>query len=307
MSAVGSAGSSSSDSLWYQLYLQSLQGAGQASSSSSAAALLGSQPATTTAPPQVPPAAMRRRIAAHTASGTNSSTVDLTDLRSQIETAVTNALNNASATDDPSDLLQAVHNAVDSTLQANGISPQQLNPQQQVHRHGGHHGHHHKAASDDSQSTNPASADGTTSDADGDSDGSSTSTGQGQDLLAILTQLGNQTNQPGGVNYSFSASSSSSQPTTLAAALSGSSATVNGGLDLNSLFAQLFASFPTGLGTRRTSLTADLTLQKPGELAFSYFSLRSSSPPGVGSLRQSAYNRLSLSARQIIRCAGLIA
>jgi trimeric autotransporter adhesin len=247
MSGVGSVGSSSSDSLWYQLYLQSLQGASQASNSSSAAALLGSQPATTTST-ATSSSGSDASGNNNGASGSNSSTVDLTDLRSQIETAVTNALNNASATDDPSDLLETVHNAVDATLQANGISPQQLNPQQHVHRHGGHHGHHHKAASDDSQSTNPASADGTTSDADGDSDGSSTSTGQGQDLLAILTQLGNQTNQPGGANYSFSASSASSQLTTLAAALSTSSATANGGLDLNSLFAQLFASFPSGSG-----------------------------------------------------------
>ena len=241
MSAVGSVGSSSSDSLWYQLYLQSLQPAGQVSSPAAAGATppSGSDPIANLIGGDTSPTG--------TATSGNSSSASLTDLRSQIETAVTNALNNTSATDNPGDLLQTVHNAIDSTLQANGISPQQLNPQQ-VHRHGGHHGHHHNAASSDSPSTNPASADGTTSDADGDNDGSSTSTGQGQDLLAILTQLGNQTNQPGGANYSFSASSAASQPTTLAAALSTSSATANGGLDLNSLFAQLFASFPPGSG-----------------------------------------------------------
>jgi hypothetical protein len=240
MSAVGAVGAGSSDSLWYQLYLQSLQGAGGATGASGAAAVAGSPTAnasgdassagTTSTPP-----------------GTGS-TVNLTDLRSQIETAVTQALNGATNTSDPGDLLQTVHQAIDSTLQANGIDPQQLQ------RHG-HHGHHHRAVSDGSQSTGGASAttdpnatDPNAVDPNGDSDGTATSPGQGQDRLAILAILGNQNNPATGVSSSSAANSASNPPNTLAAVLATNNTSANGGFDLASLFGQLFATFPPGSG-----------------------------------------------------------
>jgi hypothetical protein len=233
MSAVGGVGAGSSDSLWYQLYLQSLGGAagapavaGTTENSSGDASSAGA----TSTPPST------------------GSTVNLTDLRSQIETAVTQALNGATNSSDPGALLQTVHQAIDSTLQANGIDPQQLQ------RHG-HHGHHHRAVSDGSQTTGGASAtsdpnatDPNAVDPNGDSEGTATSPGQGQDLLAILAILGNQNSPATGVTALSGANSALNPPNTLAAVLATNNTSTNGGFDLASLFGQLFATFPPGSG-----------------------------------------------------------
>jgi trimeric autotransporter adhesin len=243
MSAIGSVGSTNSSSLLYQLYLQSLQPTSQVAGLTGTAALLGSQPSDSSGGTSTSSSSDGASTTGAAASGSSTSPANLTDLRSQIESAVTEALSNVGAASTPGDLLQTVHNAIDSTLQANGINPQQL-------RGHGHHGHHHHAAADGSQSTNSSqsSTNGASSDADGDSDGSSANTSQGQDLLAILSLLGNQGSPPGSSNYSSGTNSTLTQPTSLAAVLASSSTTANGGLDLTSLFGQLFSSFPSGSG-----------------------------------------------------------
>jgi hypothetical protein len=245
MSAIGSIGSTNSSSLLYQLYLQSLQPTSQVAGLTGSAALLGSQPSNSSDGTSNSSSSDGTSTTGAAASGSSTSPANLTDLRNQIESAVTEALNNVGATSTPGDLLQTVHNAIDSTLQANGINPQQL-------RGHGHHGHHHRTAADDNQSTNSSnsSTNGTSSngDGDGDNDGSSANTSQGQDLLAILSLLGNQGSPPGSSNYSSGTNSALTQPTSLAAVLASSSTPANGGLDLTSLFGQLFSSFPSGSG-----------------------------------------------------------
>ena len=112
MSSISSTGSSSS--LWYLLNAQQ------------AAATTGQTGSGTSA--------------SGTASSTSgSSSIDPSNLRSQIETAVTGALSNLSPTS-TGQVLQAVGGAINSTLQDNGINPSQF----QAH---GHHGHHHHAQS----------------------------------------------------------------------------------------------------------------------------------------------------------------
>ena len=223
MSSIGSVGSSS---LWYLLYAQSALGPGQVGSSTS-----------------TPSTSQSSSTAADSSAAGSSGGV--ADLRSQIEAAVTNAVSQLGPSASPSDVLQAVGGAVDSTLQANGINPQQS------HAHG-HHGHHHRAQSSDNQlgSSSLGDSDG---DGDGSASGSNDTNGtsgsggsQTTDLLAILLQIGSQSTQPGSNNTSSNSGNSSNQAGTLASAID--SSTTGGNLDLNTLFGQLFANFPAGSG-----------------------------------------------------------
>lgn len=65
-------------------------------------------------------------------SAGSSASSALADLRSQLETAVTNAISGLDPSVSPSDAIQVIGSAISQTLQANGIGPQQGpgNPQQ---------------------------------------------------------------------------------------------------------------------------------------------------------------------------------
>jgi hypothetical protein len=230
MSAVGSVGSSDSSSLLYLLYLQNSNAVGSAGNTTGAAATTDT---------------------GDSSASSTSSTSDLADLRSQIETAVTNAINNVSDSSDPSDVFKSVHDAIQSTLEANGVNPQQA-------RGHGHHGHHHHASVGQSQSStsesDPTETDPFATDPNVDPTSGTDAiaqTGQGgsnQDLLSILFQIGGQSSQPISGNSTPTSGVQSNQPTNLAGVLSASNANGNGGLDLNTLFGQLFANFPAGSG-----------------------------------------------------------
>jgi hypothetical protein len=73
----------------------------------------------------------------------------LTDLRKQIEAAVIDAVKNFDPANSTSSLGQTIKDAVDKTLQANGVDPSQLPASP---HHGGHHRHHADAA----QSSDPS-------------------------------------------------------------------------------------------------------------------------------------------------------
>jgi len=64
-------------------------------------------------------------------STTAVSSVNPTDLKSQIDAAVSAAIKNQSPSGSVTDLLQSIRSAIDNTLKQNGIDPKQL-----------HHGHH---------------------------------------------------------------------------------------------------------------------------------------------------------------------
>ena len=166
-------------------------------------------------------------------SATSQSSPGLTDLRQQIDAAVTSALQsfetggNSSSSGDgstapatgaastsssssPADVLQAISDAITQTLQKNGIDPQQLAQEGGA----GHHHHHHHAESSSgtsSQSTSQSdsSTDSTASSAAGAAGSSSQ---QGLNLLEQLLQ-GNSSDSTGGQLASdlFSGGDSSSQ------------------------------------------------------------------------------------------------
>ena len=135
-----------------------------------------------------------------TSDATNSSSPisALSDLRNQLETAVTNAVNNLGPSASPSDVLSAIGGAISQTLQANGINPQQLQAGQ------GHRHHHHGGGG---SSSGTSSANSTSTNGDSTGGGSQTSTTSGD-----------------------------------------STSSTNNGVDLISVFAQLFADFPNGSG-----------------------------------------------------------
>ncbi len=102
-----------------------------------------------------------------TATGSSSQSSPLGDLRSQIETAVTNSLNQLPADSSPEDIFKAVQSAVQDTLKANGIEPSQIGG----HHGGGHHHHHAGGAGGAGGAAGDSSGVSSTNDADGD-DGS---------------------------------------------------------------------------------------------------------------------------------------
>ncbi len=189
-------------------------------------------------------------------------TSPLADLRGQIETAVTNAVNQLPAGSSPQDIFSAVQSAVQSTLKANGLDPQQILSQ----GHGHHHHHAHGAGgaggegaaagndgdADDQQNTNPLTAPGSTSvDA----------------LVTLLQQItGNADSQSGGQSNGTggqpNSGSTGTQSDPLLSALEGPSNGAAGqtnsllsalqnsgsGVNVESIFLQLFQGFPSGTG-----------------------------------------------------------
>ncbi len=138
----------------------------------------------------------------------------LTDLRQQIDQAVTNAIqtyeagNNSSSNGGGSatsstgstsaangsgapDILRAISDAINQTLQQNGIDPQQL---QQQAGTGGHHHQQHAESSSENSSQSGSATDSTASLLAG---GLDSGTEQGLNLLDQLLQS-NGANSPGG-------------------------------------------------------------------------------------------------------------
>jgi len=127
-----------------------------------------------------------------TASDSSSQTSPLGDLRSQIESAVTNSMNQLPANSSPEDIFQAVRSAVEDTLKANGIEPSQIGG----HHGGGHHHHHAGGTGGSGGAIGDSSGVSSTNDADGDDDSQST-----DPLLAALEATAgtpNTTQSPAG-------------------------------------------------------------------------------------------------------------
>jgi hypothetical protein len=239
MSGISGVGSSDSSSLLYLLYLQNNGAASAADGASGAAACPGAGDSNS--------ASSSAALANNSSASGNSTTANLSDLRSQIESAVAGAVNSLDDTADPAEVFKAVRDAVSSTLNANGINPQSS-------RGHGHHAHHHHAASADPGQG--IAAPGATSDGSGDSDGADndtsqaglTNSNQNRDLLAVLFELGDQAVQPGGASVPNGNAGQSGQPTSLAAVLSASTNSTGNNPDFTKLFGQLFANFPNGSG-----------------------------------------------------------
>jgi hypothetical protein len=233
------------------------------------------------------------------ADATSSSvTTPLSDLRGQIETAVTDAVNNLGPSSTPSDLIQAIQNAVQQTLKANGIDPQQFAGIQ-----GGHHRHHHAASSQAApQSTSGGG------DSDGDSDGSGTTTQQDPLLAALQSatsasqtaggDLGSQsTQQNDPLLAALQASGSNNGNATSLFALliggsSGQSATSdplsssqaggNGGLDLASLFTRLLGNANAQPGQANSLASSQSTANGSLDLTSLFAQLFAHFPNGSG-------------------------
>jgi hypothetical protein len=197
-------------------------------------------------------------------SGGSPTTSPLGDLRTQIETAVTNAVSQLPAGSSPQDIFNSVRSAVEDTLKANGLDPQQ------IRGHGGHHHHAHGAGGgggagsatdpdgDNDQNTtdpllaalgsspeNPVTTQTTTTDP---SQSSSTSLlalfasgpGSANALTTLLQQLSGASSAGGQSN---SDPNQSSPGNSLLTALQNNDSS---GLDLTAVFQQLFQGFPNG-------------------------------------------------------------
>jgi hypothetical protein len=222
-----------------------------------------------------------------TQSGSGSQTSPLGDLRSQIETAVTNSLSQLPAGSSPEDIFKAVQSAVQDTLKANGIEPSQIGG-----HHGGHHHHQAGGAGGAGNASSASSGTSSTSDPDGDGDGNSQTT---DPLLAALeatagtanttqsatgttdttdttdTGVSGQTTQPAnnllalfatGPNASDAISTlvqqltgggsqngqTGGQSQTTSPLLSALQNNSSGTLSLTDIFQQLFQNFPNGTG-----------------------------------------------------------
>ncbi len=220
MSVIGGLGSSQN---WYQ-YLQSLN---------------NSPVAPTTAPQAVGPVVSNGEAggSASTPSTTGTSNTagatGATSLAQQLETAIQNALNGVSASQNntPQSVLSTVEQAVQSTLQQNGIDPNQLS---QAGGHHGHHGHHHGGGGGGGgsaggvlaalTSNSTSSTTGGDSSSTGSSTGNSSGASQTPGLDSLLSQLNIDPQQ---------------FRNDIISALGGSQ---NGNLDPS----QVFQSFPTG-------------------------------------------------------------
>jgi len=198
-----------------------------------------------------------------TSSG-STTTSPLGDLRTQIETAVTNAVSQLPAGSSPQDILSSVRSAVEDTLKVNGLDPQQIRGP------GGHHRHAHGAGGGSlTAATDP----------DGDGDQQNTAdpllaalgsspenpvttqpaiTGSSQSssnsLLALLasgpgtanaltTLLQQLSGAPTAGGQSNSGGNQSPAGSSLLAALQNNNSS---GLDLTAVFQQLFQGFPNG-------------------------------------------------------------
>jgi hypothetical protein len=199
----------------------------------------------------------------------STTTSPLGDLRTQIETAVTNAVSQLPAGSSPQDILSSVRSAVEDTLKANGLDPQQ------IRGHGGHGGHHHHAhgagggslaASTDpdgdgdqqnaadpllaavgSSPENPVTPQPAITGANPSSSSSllalfASGPGAANALTTLLQQLSGASTA-GGQSNSGGNQSSSANP--LLSALQNNNNNSNG-LDLTAVFQQLFQGFPNG-------------------------------------------------------------
>ncbi len=211
MSGIGSV--TNSDSNLYQIYAQQVLAANQAAvpdptSVAATSSTAGSTSSTTTSP--------------------------LSDLRGQLESAITSALDGLGPSASPGDALESIGNAIQQTLQANGTNPQQL----QGTHHG--HGHHHHAHSQQAGAAPPSGAGGTTSDPDGDGDSQSSS----QDSMPSGATSNTNSTDPLAALVSFG-SGNSSDPQNAIASLLGNTDSSN---NLLGVFQTLFSNFPNGSG-----------------------------------------------------------
>jgi hypothetical protein len=196
-------------------------------------------------------------VSADDASGGAAATSPLADLRGQIETAVGSALEQLPPGSSPQDVFSAIQGAVQNTLKANGLDPQQILSQGH-----GHHHHHARGApaggggaagndgdADDQQSSNPLTAPGSTS-ADAlvtllqqitgsaDSQGAATggqpeANGAASQTDPLLSTLESSTGSAAGPTNSL---------------LSALQSSASGGVHVQNIFLQLFQDFPSGTG-----------------------------------------------------------
>lgn len=153
----------------------------------------------------------------------------LADLRGQIETAVTNAVSQLPAGSSPQDILNSVRSAVEDTLKANGLDPQQ------IRGHGGHHHHHAHGAGGAASSTDP--------DGDGDTDQQATTD-------PLLAALGSSPEKPTPTQATLGAATPSSSSTSLLALIASGPGPIDA---LSSLLQQLSGGASTSGGQSGTS------------------------------------------------------
>jgi hypothetical protein len=216
------------------------------------------------------------------ASGSNLQSSPLGDLRSQIETAVTNSLNQLPADSSPEDIFKAVRSAVQDTLKANGLAQSQIGG----HRGGGHH-HHHAGGAGGVAGDSLGLSSTTEADSDGDEDSQTSdpllaaleaTSGTSDVTQSATSGMGNtstsvtgQTTQPanrllaafstgpnagdaisalleqltGGGSQNGQTGGKSQTGGSLLSALQNNS---SGTLNLSEIFQQLFQGFPNGTG-----------------------------------------------------------
>ena len=122
------------------------------------------------------------------ATGSNSGTPTLVQ---QLETAIQNAVNGVSSTqsNDPQAVLSSVEQAIQTTLQQNGINPSQVS-QAGGHHHHGHHGGGKSGSAGGLLAALGTSATGSsTSSGDTSTSGAPTQTSQTPGLDSLLSQL----------------------------------------------------------------------------------------------------------------------
>jgi hypothetical protein len=185
MSIIGITSQTQSYSL-YQ-YLQSLNSPGATGPTAAETVHATDSPTTTAVPGSI------QSTGGATPPPTSSgSTLSTESLAQQLATAIQNALNgvNSSQSNNPQDVLATIEQAIQGTLQSNGIGPGQLS-QTGGHHHHGHGGGHGGGsggavlsalfANDPSSSSSSSNASPTS--------GNSSSTSQTPGLNALLSQL----------------------------------------------------------------------------------------------------------------------
>jgi hypothetical protein len=163
-----------------------------------------------------------------TGSTGSAATSPLADLRGQIETSVTKAVSQLPAGSSPQDILDAVRSAVEDTLKANGLDPQQVRG-----LGGGHHHHHAHGAGAAASATDP----------DGDADQQNTTD-------PLLASLGSSPEKPAPTQPALGAATPSSSSTNLLALIASGPGSTNA---LSSLLEQLSGGASAGGGQSGTS------------------------------------------------------
>jgi len=229
MSAIASIGSRTSTPLNYPAAYGTVDSAGAAPAESAA---------TSNSPESSPASTANTNSASPNAAATG----PLSDLRQQLETAITQSVDQLPAGSSPQDVFQAVRSAVEGTLKANGIDSQQVSgPSAPAGHHHGHHAHGAGPAAGGGSSSGSS----TDSDGDGDNDGATAA----DSLLAPGTTSADALTQ---LLQALSAGEPSA-PSAAAgnAPASGSTAAGKGSpgaTGLPAIFRQLFQGFPNGTG-----------------------------------------------------------